>query len=432
MVKTVLIISYYWPPAGGISVLRSLRFAKYLTQSGWKVIVYAPDNAQYDHWDHANLLEIPEDVLVIKRPILEPFGLFKKISRRKKSDSANPVYAKELSKGWIDNFAIWLRGNFFIPDARALWIAPSVRYLTKYLQHTKVDAILSDGPPHTNTVIACKLSRHTGIPWLADFQDPWTQVDYFKMMMIGSSALKKHHKLEQEVFKTARKITIASPSWKADLESIGAKNVDVIYYAYDEGDFEHLPLASPTSFSIIHNGVLGHDRLPEHFLSVIKKIVDENEIFRQKVKLIFTGQVDYSLKNLIAKTGLGAFVEYTGLIKRAEALSLCNASSIQLLLLNKADNAKGRIPGKLFEYLRIAKPILSLGPVDSDVAGILLETGSGICMEYDNEILMESWILNCFDGFMDGKKYVPSPQIKEYEVRKQVAKISTFLDDMIC
>ncbi|MCD6367231.1 MAG: glycosyl transferase family 1, partial [Bacteroidales bacterium] len=237
--KKVLIISYYWPPAGGISVLRTLKFTKYLRKFGWEPIVYAPQNASYLYLDKNNFDDIPENIEIIRRKILEPFNLFRILTGRNKNDTSNPVYATSR-KSFLDNFSIWLRGNFFIPDARCLWIKPSVKFLTGYLKENPADAILTDGPPHTNTVIGMRLAQKFNIPFLADFQDPWTQVDYYKMMKIGKRADKKHHRLEQEVFRVAKKITIASPTWAKDLEKIEAKNVDTIYYGYDEEDFKNI------------------------------------------------------------------------------------------------------------------------------------------------------------------------------------------------
>ena len=98
MKKKVLIISYYWPPAGGISVLRSLKIAKYLTAFDWEPIIY------------------------------------KKLTGRKKEDTlANVLNANDTKKGLFHQLSVWIRANFFIPDARAIWVNPSVKYLTNYL-----------------------------------------------------------------------------------------------------------------------------------------------------------------------------------------------------------------------------------------------------------------------------------------------------------
>ena len=430
MRKKVLIISYYWPPAGGVGVLRNLKFVKYLRNFGWEPIVFAPKNADYPQLDNNNFDDIPKDIELIRYPIIEPFALFRKFTGRKDSDKTNPVYVRNNNAGFLDKFAVWTRGNFFIPDARFLWIKPSVKYLSKYIAENKIDAILTDGPPHTNTVIGQKLSAKFNIPWLADFQDPWTQVDYYKMMNIGARADRKHKKLEQDSFKTAKKITIASPTWAGELESIGAKDVDVIYYGYDEADFENLQVETKADeFVISHAGVLGIDRKPDTLLKVLSDICKENSDFKQKLRIKFAGAVDYSIVEMLKKNGLtDNFIEL-GNILRVDALKLMLSSDLLFLPVNKADNAKGRLPGKIYEYLRAKKPILSLGVKGSDVEQILTDTQSGFNFEYDDYQAIKSYILSIFNH--DFKIKPDSSEIERFSSENQTKQLAMYLDKIL-
>ncbi len=425
-----MIISYYWPPSGGIGVHRCLKFAKYLVDFGWEPVVYAPLNAQYAYLDETNYKHIPEGITVLRKKITEPFNLFKKLSGRKKTDQANPVYVRDRKLSKIDSLSIWIRGNLFIPDARCMWIKPSVKYLLKYLKDNPVDAILTDGPPHTNTVIGCRLSQKTGIPWLADFQDPWTQVDYYSMLKIGKRADRIHHKLEQEALKTAKKTTIVSPAWKKDLESIGAKNVDVIYWGYDEDDFTDNNPEADKKFSIVHAGQLGYDRKPDILIKVLGDLVKENPDFAENLEIKFAGTVDYAIKELIISEGLESNYIALGNIPRPEAVELNLKSHIQLLPLNIADNAKGRIPGKLFENMRAKRPILCLGPRDSDVAEILRKTKAGDSFEYNDEAGIKSYIKTIYERYKSGNNELSSINIEEFNVRNQVEKLSGFLNEI--
>lgn len=425
--KKVLIISYYWPPAGGISVLRTLKFAKYLNKFGWEPIIYAPKNANYPYLDQENFKDLPPNITVIRKKIIEPFGLFKLLTGRKKNDSSNPVYAKEKTN-ILDNLSIWIRGNFFIPDARYLWIKPSVRFLKKYLKKHPVDAILTDGPPHTNTVIGMQLSQKLQVPFLADFQDPWTQVDYYKMMKIGKHADKKHHKLEQAVFKTAKKITIASPTWAKDMESIGAKNVDVIYYGYDEDDFKDLKKINNNTFSILHAGILGYDRNSEVFFKVLKDIFQKSPHLKEKVKLNFAGIIDISVKKSIEKNNLLSNLNNPGNLPRKDVLNLMINANLLLLPINKSDNGKGRLPGKLYEYLRAQVPIFALGEKNSDVEKILNQTKAGKLFEYNDY----QGIYNFLDSIFNNRfQFSPDiDAIKNFTVEKQTQKIANYLNEI--
>jgi len=427
--RKVLIISYYWPPAGGISVHRSLKFAKYLRKFGWEPIVYVPSNADYPYYDEGNLKDIPENLTVLTQPIKEPFKIFKALSGRGKSESLNNiVHVRTRKQSLIDKLGIWIRGNFFIPDARSLWIRPSVKYLSSFLKSNPVDAIFADGPPHTNNVIAMKLSKRRGIPYLADFQDPWTQVDYYELFPIIRWADKKHKRLEQEVFREASKITIASPSWKIDLEQIGAKNVDVLYWGYDEEDFAELnPIENPY-FSIAHIGLMGFDRNPEVLFKVLGDLKEENEEFSKDLKIILAGQIDYSVKKTISECDLDFNVEYHGIVGRIAALKMAKGCSLLLLLLNKARNAKGRLPGKLYEYLRLRRPVITLGQKDSDAEHIIRQTGSGESFEYDDSLKIRDFILSSYDKFKNKQLLQTTGEIGYYSVENQTKRLAEFLN----
>ncbi len=429
--KKVLIVTYYWPPAGGIGVHRCLKFAKYLRNYGWEPIIYTADNAQYAYFDETNFKDIPEGITILKQPIKEPFRLFKLFSGRKKDDASNPVYVRDKKVGIIDSLSIWIRGNFFIPDAKCLWIKPSVKYLSKFLEENHVDAILSDGPPHTNTVIACELSKKFNIPWLADFQDPWTQVDYYKMFKISKKADKKHRRMEQDTFNTAKKITIASPTWAKDLERIGANDVSPIFWGYDEEDFPKDAPELDDEFSIIHAGLLGYDRKPDTLFKVLKDLKSEIPDFGQYLKLKFAGVVDFSVKDEMEKNGLTENFIGLGNVSRPIALDLTLKAQLLLLPLNIADNAQGRIPGKLFENLRSNRPILCLGPKGSDVEKIITSINAGFSIEYDNYNELKEFILEKYNSFINNTSVQVNSEIKEYSVENQISILSGYLDKII-
>ncbi len=429
--KKVLIITYYWPPSGGISVQRCLKFAKYLRKFDWEPVIYAPKNAHYPYTDEGTSKDIPEGLEIIYGRIMEPFRLFKILTGRKLKDPMiNPLHARNKKSNIPEKLSVWIRANFFIPDARSYWIKPSVRRLTRYLKNNPVDAIFSDGPPHTNTVIACKLRQKFDIPWLADFQDPWTQVDYYHLFPITPRADKKHRKLEQEVFRYADKITIASPTWKKDLEQIGAKNVDVLYYGYDEEDFSHTHYKLSDEFIISHAGLMGYDRNPEAFLKSILEIINTNDSFKDRFKLILAGIVDYSILDLINHMGLTSYVELPGTISKEKAIELTMTSHMLLLPLNKAENNKGRIPGKFYECLRAGHPVIALGPVDSDVNQILRETGQGKCFDYNDVSGIKEFILENFIHSSDQKGAEVHKDVSAFSVYKQTARLAEYLDEI--
>jgi glycosyltransferase involved in cell wall biosynthesis len=432
--KKVLIISYYWPPSGGISVLRSLKIAKHLRQFGWEPIIFTPENADYSAIDENNYKDIPDGIEILKIPTIEPFKLFKFLTGLKKDSNLNNVLsAHDQKMGLMYKFSVWVRSNFFIPDARAMWIKPSVKYLSKYTEENKVDAIFTDGPPHTNTRIATLLKQKTGIPWLSDYQDPWSQVDYFQELILTKWGLKKHLHQEQEAFAAADKTTIVSPTWKNDLESIGAENVDVIYWGYDPEDYTDIQINTKinTKFSILHAGVMGFDRNPKMFFKAISELCEEHPNFKQDFKLILLGQVDHSVKNTIEEFGITSSVEYSGNVIRKEALNQIFSAKILLLLLNQQPNAMGRVPGKLFEYLAARRPILNFGPSNSDVAKLLKKANAGDNFEYENINKIKEHLLSQYKEYKTGQLGTDlKSNIEEYTHQNLTGKIAEYLNEI--
>jgi glycosyltransferase involved in cell wall biosynthesis len=424
--KRVLIITYHWPPSGGITVLRCLKIAKYLRAFGWEPVILTAENAAYQHLDFSNSLDIPDGIEILKVPILEPINAFKVLSGRKQNTPVQNITANSSKKKtFIDKLGMWIRGNFFIPDARFLWIKPSVSYLTTYLQKHPVDAIFTDGPPHTNTVIGLQIAKKFNIPWIADFQDPWTQVDYYTELYIGKRADRKHKQLEKAVFDTAQQITIASPTWKADLEAIGARNVDVLYYGFDEADFKEFKPIQNEAFTIVHAGLLGADRNPVTFLEVLGTLVQEAPQLKDKIKIVLAGEVDLSVQRCIEQNGLKALTTYCGMISRQEVYTFYAAASLLILPINQAANAKGRIPGKLFELLRTAKPILVFGPADGDVKQIVEQKQRGISVQYNDRQKLKNYLQKAifeheFENF-DSNSSVS--EFSNFELTQQVAKL---------
>ena len=131
--KKVLIITYYWPPAGGPGVQRWLKFVTYFKEFGIDPIVYIPENPQYPILDESTLSEIPSGIEILKQPIKEPYriaGLFFK--KKTKQISSGIITNKKQS--FTEQLMLWIRGNFFIPDARIAWVKPSVAYLQNYIK----------------------------------------------------------------------------------------------------------------------------------------------------------------------------------------------------------------------------------------------------------------------------------------------------------
>jgi len=420
--RKVLIITYYWPPSGGSGVQRWLKFAKYLREFGWEPIVYTPENPEYPAYDPSLERDVPDGMLILRQPIWEPYTLYKRITGRKKSDQLGAGFASEKKGlGFAERLSRWIRGNVFIPDARRFWIAPSVRFLKQWLRDNPVDAIVSTGPPHSMHLIALRLKEQLGIPWLADFRDPWTNIDYYQDVLPGKRADRLHHELEKRVITTADRVTVVSPTMQKEFEEIYDVKIITLTNGFDEEDMldvQPLP-ENDARFSIAHIGTMNASRKPETLLRVIADLQKTGAIHSSNFVLRLIGRVDYSIHELIQHYELESVVEVIPYVPHHEVIRWQKGASCLLLLLNQSQNAKGILPGKFFEYMASKVPILCLGPLDSDAAGILYETGCGNCVEYEDEETLMVW----FNKLPEMKDIInPSKTIDSF-TRKRICSI---------
>ena len=183
-IQKVLIITYYWPPAGGPGVQRWLKFVKYLPQFGIEPIVYCPDNPSYPIIDKSLIDEIPEGIKVIKQPIKEPYRFAQLLSKKRSKTISSGIIPDKAKQTFTDRFLLFIRGNFFIPDARKAWVKPSVQFLSNYIKNEGISTIITTGPPHSLHLIGFQLKQKLKINWIADFRDPWTTIGYHRSLKL--------------------------------------------------------------------------------------------------------------------------------------------------------------------------------------------------------------------------------------------------------
>ena len=434
--KRVLIITYYWPPSGGSGVQRWLKMSKYLPENGWQPVIYTTENAEYPIIDHSLEKDVCPEAEVIRRPIVEPYAFYKKFLGIKEEETVKMgfIEEKEKKQSWKKNLSLWIRGNLFIPDARCWWVRPSVRYLKQYLKDRPVDAIISTGPPHSMHLIAMKLKKATGLPWIADFRDPWTKIDYYGDLHLSRWADRKQHKLERDVLTKADKVVTVAPDGARRLGRLGNRNVRTIYNGFDRDDDAQTPVSLPEKFTITYLGVLSKIQNPMKLWQVLGELVKENEDFNKNLKINLIGQIDNSVVRAIDENSLTQHVTYTPYIPH-DQVSAVHRSSTLLLLLLMPDNeprAKGLLTGKLFEYLASGRPILCIGPEDGDAARILRETHSGMTVSFEDKEKMKAAFNELYQSYLEHNLPRNShPEVERYS-RRLLAKEYAELLNKVC
>jgi len=397
--RKVLIITYYWPPGGGSGVQRWLKFTKYLASLGWEPVIYTPKNPEMAAFDASLAKDIPVGLTVLQTPIREPYSIYKRLTGRKKSDSIGAGFVSESGKtGFAERVARWIRGNLFIPDARRWWIRPSVSYLKEWLRQNQVDAIISTGPPHSMHLIALALKQQLGLPWLADFRDPWTNIDFYDDLMLSRWADRKHHKLEASVVSSADLVTVVSPTMAEEFRSEYNREIVTLTNGYDEDDLKDIePLPqNDVHFSIAHIGTMTPTRNPIGLWNALNSMHTSGSVKQGSLKIRLIGRVDHSIRDAISEHQLDAATDYISYVPHDQVVAWQQGASVLLLLLNQSKNAKGILPGKFFEYMASGRPILCLGPTDSDAAKILEITGTGVCLEYDDVKSIKAWLTSIY------------------------------------
>ncbi len=425
--RKILIITYYWPPSGGSGVQRWLKFVKYLRDFGWEPIIYTPENPENPVIDKSLLKDIPENLTVLKNKIFEPYSFYKTFTGKGKKSKIKVGFSSEKKTSSIkENIAVWIRSNFFIPDAKKFWIKKSVKFLNKYLKTNTVDIIVSTGPPHSLHIIAQKIKTKTNIPWLADFRDPWTNIDFYKELKLSKFADNKHHKLEFSVLKNANAVTVISPGMEKDFTEIYKRKYHIIPNGFDWDDIKTTKnIELDAKFTISHIGSMSKTRNPNVLWEAISELTHENSSFKKDLEIKIIGSEDYSVKNSVSKYNLKNNVKYIKHLPHNEIITMQRKTQVLLLIINNTPNAKLVMTGKIFEYLASKRPILCIGPEDGDAAKVIYETSSGLVSGFENKELLKINILKYYKLFLKNKLNVKSVDIEKYS-RKNLT------EDLVC
>jgi hypothetical protein len=422
--KKILIITYYWPPAGGPGVQRWLKFAKYLPESGWKPVIYTPENPSYPLLDESLLKDVPQNLEIIKTKIWEPYQLAEKLNKSNKKFKAGQFDVGK-NQSWKSKLSIWVRGNFFIPDARVFWVKPSVKFLEQYLKENKIDVVVTSGPPHSLHMIGLGLKeKFPNLKWIADFRDPWTEISYYKHLKLTKSSDRKHRQLESAVFKKAD-ITLATSYTDAENFRKAGANAVCITNGFDEEakkqKGEIVKGQKNETFTLSYIGVLEQLRNPENLWKVLDELIKENKEFAKGFTLKFAGRVDDKILQFIENSSLKDHLLNLGYIPHDKAVEEMANSSLLLITNFPNESSKGIIPGKIFEYLATGKQIISFGPDEADVSRILTETGAGKHFTYQDSKAVKEFILHKFELWKDGNLLENTQNIEQFS-RKNLTK----------
>jgi len=367
--RRVLMISYYFPPLGGIASVRAVKFARYLPEFGWDPVVITPRNGAYFR---DPTLEFDERKIV-RTPSLEISRTAKRMIGSTRGDTRPAEVGPMMER--VRRFAArWV----YRPDAQVGWYPFALASARRALREGRCDAILSSSFPITAHLVGRRLHRDSQIPWVAEFRDLWTDLSRYD----SQRRRRFDEATERELLTTATDVVTVSESYAKLLSDRGARGVSVITNGFDPADFRGTPRAGRSLATYV--GTYYPDRQDlRTVLQTLGRLIQSGLLSGFGMR--FVGDFPETLRETLVQAGLSNAVECTGFVPHREALGYIEDSTL-LLLAGPVSGAfsgskvRGNIASKVFEYLGSRRPILYVGEADSDVERILRRFAGVACV----------------------------------------------------
>jgi len=417
MNKSIGILAYYWPPAGGSGVQRWLRFANHLCDLGWDVHVFTFKNPKYPIREKSSLEIINPKIKVNK---IKGFEFPKFMTSPSENILFNNYYSDYSStRSYMYDqvarkFIYTLRELFLFPDARRFLINPSYKFLKNYFRKHTLNHLITTGPPHSMHLAGMKLKKDSGIKWIADFRDPWSNFFQNKLLNELDLTIKKHEKAEADVLKNCDGVFTTSESLKSKF-SIKNKNS----YYVPSGFEKEIESTDHNKFRIIYAGSMKEIQNPKNLWLALHDLIKSDEKFKDLLEIILIGNIDRRVINSIEfkKIRDRKILSYMSKKQLDDEIS---KSQLQVVCSVNYPDSDDIVPGKFFHYLSSKKNILGISNKGSDLEKIINETKSGMSFDYDNYEDLKNYIYKCYQVFLKGVK--PKKELDEKYLSINIAK----------
>lgn len=431
--KKVLIVTYYWPPGSNPGVLRMLKFCKYLPEFGWQPLILTVKDGSYPSIDHSLEAKIPEGVKVFKTSSLEPFRLYNLLSGKRGNKGTVGMANIKDSKGMIQKFSLFVRANFFIPDARVGWVKYAKKKAEKIIESENIDVVLTTGPPQSTHLTGLHVKRKLGTPWVMDLRDPWTNIYYNEFLPRTALAEKKDRQLEAETSRQADYITTVSKGLEQEFEKYN-KNIKLIYNGFDTDDFDFTPSVKfGDKFRVCFFGnLLPNQDIPGLWRGM-RKALDENNELAKTFELVFIGNVHEDILTKLRGVLPQERVVKQPFMAHSEAVKEMSAASVLLFIIPDSKDNELILTGKLFEYLASGSDILAVGPAHGNAAEVLDKTGRGKMLSYEDEEGIRDELVEMFErhvNYTNDSTYEPDEATLFYSRKTQTRRLSEVFNDI--
>lgn len=430
--KRVLIIAYYFPPAGGSGVQRVLRMTRHLPARGWlpTVITTVPHRAALPSLDPGLLDEIPDEVSVHRVAGPEPFSAYTRWIGRGKDMAVKVGFTSDKNPDWRERFARWIRANVFVPDARLGWSIAARRAAFALAEDGRFDAVLTSGPPHSTHLAGRALARRLALPWIADFRDLWPDPNYAHHLPTTAPVAALDRRMRQRVLADATAVVAVSHPMAASLGNETSTPVHVIENGFESADFPTSEHAENAEFVLLHAGSLPSERDPHSLWEAISNLVGAGDLESLRVDLV--GDVDARVRESVDAAGLSDFVTVTSTLPHADIVRRMARADALLLPIPRVPGAEGIITGKVFEYVGSGRYVIGVGPVGGEADRIIQEAEAGTLFDFSDVAGIESVLRTLYGAWRKGVPLPGSPREKaaSFSREARAGQLAELLDSI--
>jgi glycosyltransferase involved in cell wall biosynthesis len=433
-VKKILFITYYWPPSGGAGVQRSLKFVKNLPQFGFQPIILTvdPDKATYPVLDESLTNEVAAGTLVVRTDSFEPLRLLKKFSGGKVKIPYGG-FTNQRKEKLSQRILRFIRGNFFLPDARVGWVKYATREAAVLIRKYAIDTIVISSPPHSSQLIGLALKRQfPSIRWVADLRDPWTDIYYYDEMLHMPFAKRVDQRYEHEVLSTCDAGVVVSDAiqqlFAGKLADSASGKFYVLPNGFDPDDFTGAIVPPKDVFRITYVGTIADSYKPDVFFEALGRL--RKKYPQLPLQLRMVGSPASNIPILLEKYNLHDAADFLPLVSHAEAIRFMRESSLLLLLIPDTLHAKGILTGKLFEYLGAGVPIVGVGPADGDAAKIISSSETGRLFSRDDVDGLFSFLENAYLKWKENSDLRHGKNVSRFDRSSQAKQLAAILNEL--
>jgi glycosyltransferase involved in cell wall biosynthesis len=439
--KKALLITYFFPPAGGIDVMTALNYAKYLKNYGWMPYVLTIKLIK----------EIPDDVKIYETlPCDSSMYLLLKSENTNLVDEG--VYIKSGRENNINLFISNSRLKYFvrmlyetfkramIPDPHIGWIITAVPRALSITKRENINAIFTTSPYHSVHLIGYFIKKLTNLPWVVDFRDGWIGAPEYRPD--NRIRLKMENFLESVVVKNADEITCATPGILEEFiklhSDIDKEKFSVITNGYDQEKYEKNKkyigderYASEDKLTITYTGTLGKKWPPDFFLKALNALMIEHPEIKNEIEILFVGKFPEEKTDLINKFNFRDIVKLKGFVSHDESIRYQLNADILLMINFPIQGGKTLFTGKIFEYIAAKRPILATIQ-ECNASELIRSENLGIVVPPDDVDAIKNAIYDMYKKYKNDHLKIAGKMdmIKRFDRRELTRQLAEVFDEI--